>query len=132
MIKTLPQKIDKFGATLSAVCLVHCLILPVLLATVPFIALLGFMKNPLFEMMMIIFGIFNASFAVCASWKKHKNIFIFTLFSCGLILFAVNVMAHSLTIPINDYTITCGAALMGWGHLLNHKLCKNCSVCHHE
>jgi hypothetical protein len=121
--------IDKIGATLATVCIFHCLLLPVLLSTVPFVAFLGFMKNPLTETLMIIFAIINALLAIHSCRKKHNNYLIYGAFISGVILLGLNFIAHKF-IQSNEYIITIGAFIIGIGHIFNQKLNNSCTNCH--
>jgi MerC mercury resistance protein len=125
------EKLDKAGMILSVTCLVHCLILPVLLATLPFVSFLSFMKLPLTETLMILFAIFNAILAVTFNFQKHNNLIVPAFFFSGTILLLLNFIAHSF-VQKNEYLITIGAFLIGVGHLINHKLCGSCPKCTHE
>jgi len=125
------EKLDKAGVILAITCLVHCLLLPIILATIPFVAFLSFMKHPMTESLMIIFAILNSVLAVTLNFKKHKQLIIPTLFLSGSILLLLNFFAHTL-VQSNEYIITIGAALIGVGHLMNHKFCKSCPKCSHE
>jgi len=42
MKKNINEKIDKIGVSLSALCLVHCLALPVIMAKMPFFSFFFF------------------------------------------------------------------------------------------
>lgn len=125
------EKLDKAGVALSVTCLVHCLLLPILLATIPFVSFLAVMKAPLTETLMIIFAIANSILAVTLNFKKHKNFIVPTFFISGVILLFLNFVAHSF-VQQNEYIITIGAFLIGVGHFLNHKLCKSCPKCVNE
>jgi len=70
------EKLDKIGVSLSAICLFHCLLLPVLLATVPFMSFLSFLKTPVAEALLIIFAISNAILTVTMGFKKHKKFIV--------------------------------------------------------
>ena len=122
------ERIDKIGMGLSLVCLIHCLLLPVLLATIPFIAFLSFMKLPLTETIMIVFAITNALFAITSNFHKHKNYIVPGFFLAGIILLLMNFLAHKF-VQTNEYVITIGAGLIGVGHIINHKLCSTCPTC---
>jgi hypothetical protein len=126
--KTLNEKVDKIGVGLSALCLVHCLALPVIMATLPFVSFLSFMKQPFFEALIVIFAIFNAILAVTVGFKKHKKLIIPTFFLSGSILLGLFFFAHDF-IHNNEYVITIGAALIGLGHIFNNSYCKSCKKC---
>jgi hypothetical protein len=128
MSPSIAKKLDKAGMVLSMTCLVHCLLLPILLATLPFISFLSFMKAPLTETLMIVFAIFNAILAVTLGFKKHKNLIIPAFFISGTILLLFNFIAHRF-VESNEYIITIGAFLIGVGHFVNHMFCDHCPTC---
>lgn len=128
----LTEKLDKFGQALSAVCLVHCLLLPILLATIPFVGFLGMLHTPFAENLMIFLAIVNAVIAVTSGLKKHKNYIVLAIFLSGSLMFLLNYLFRSV---MNSYDIftPLGAFLIGTGHLMNNKLCNSCSRCkNHE
>jgi len=122
------KKIDKIGVSLSAICLVHCLALPVIMATLPFVSFLSFMKNPIFEGLIALFAIINAVAAVTTGYKKHKKLVVPAILLSGSILLALFFFAHDF-IHNNEYVITIGAFLIGIGHLFNGSYCKSCKKC---
>lgn len=122
------NKLDKIGVGLSSVCLVHCLLLPVLLATLPFMSFLAFMKHPITEGLMIVFAILNAIITVTFGFKKHNNFIVPAIFFSGSILLGLFFFANEF-IHHNEWIILIGAALIGVGHLFNKSLCKSCPTC---
>jgi len=133
MIKKIltPEKIDKLGVSLSTICLVHCLLLPVLLATVPCLAFLSFFRQPLAEALLIIFAISNAILSVTSGFKKHRNFIVPASFISGSIMLSFFFFAHHV-VEQNEYIILTGASLIGLGHVLNTYLCNKCSKCNNE
>ncbi len=122
------EKLDKIGVSLSAICLFHCLLLPVLLATVPFISFLSFLKTPVAEALLIIFAISNAILTVTMGFKKHKKFIVPTFFLSGAVMLSFFFFAHDL-VEKNEYIILIGAALIGIGHIFNNSFCKSCKRC---
>ena len=125
------EKLDKAGMTLSLLCLVHCLLLPVILVTLPFASFLSFMKDPTSEALMILLAIINSVVAVALNFKHHKKYAIPALFITGSLLLVLHFVAHGF-IHHNEYIITIGAFLIGIAHFINHKLCKSCPKCKDE
>jgi hypothetical protein len=125
------EKLDKIGVSLSAICLLHCLLLPVLLVTLPSVAFLSFFKNPISEAILIILAIGNAILVVTKNFKKHMNFIVPTAFAAGAVMLSLFFFAHEL-VEQNEYIILIGAALIGSGHLLNTYFCKTCEKCKHE
>lgn len=122
------EKLDKIGVSLSAICLFHCLFLPVLLATVPFISFLSFLKTPVAEALLIIFAISNAILTVTMGFKKHKKFIVPAFFLSGAVMLSFFFFAHDL-VEKNEYIILIGAALIGIGHIFNNSFCKSCKRC---
>lgn len=122
------KTIDKIGSFLAITCLIHCLLLPIILTAVPFLFFLGFMKSPLAETLMIIFAIGNGIFAIRECVKKHNNFIIPGLFLSGILLLALNFIAHTF-VQSNEYIITIGAFLLGLGHITNQRF-NRCPKCH--
>ena len=122
------EKLDKIGVSLSAICLFHCILLPVLLATVPFISFLSFLKTPVAEALLIIFAISNAILTVTMGFKKHKKFIVPAFFLSGAVMLSFFFFAHNL-VEKNEYIILIGAALIGIGHIFNNSFCKSCKRC---
>ena len=122
------EKLDKIGVSLSAICLFHCLLLPVLLATVPFMSFLSFLKTPVAEALLIIFAISNAILTVTMGFKKHKKFIVPAFFLSGAVMLSFFFFAHDL-VEKNEYIILIGAALIGIGHIYNNSFCKSCKRC---
>ena len=122
------EKLDKIGVSLSAICLFHCLLLPVLLATVPFVSFLSFLKTPVAEALLIIFAISNAILTVTMGFKKHKKFIVPAFFLSGAVMLSFFFFAHDL-VEKNEYIILIGAALIGIGHIFNNSFCKSCKRC---
>lgn len=126
--------LDKIGVGLSATCLVHCLLLPIILSVIPFVSFLSILTNPVVEVLMITFAIINALFVVVFGHEKHKNYFTLTLFITGISLLLLRFIASSFVMS-NEYVITIGAFSIGLGHFFNSRLCNHCKTCqldHHE
>jgi hypothetical protein len=125
------HKIDSIGQGLSAICLVHCLLLPIAISTLPFLGIFSFLTTPFAEWMLIIVAILNASIAVTSGFKKHNNYLVLTVFISGFLFLMAHVIfdkglhSHDTFAP----TVTLGAFLLGVGHILNKKLCQSCNKC---
>ena len=123
------SRIDKFGQTLSVVCLIHCLFLPVLLATIPFISFLGMLHTAFAENLMVLLAILNAVIAVTSGFKSHKNYIVISIFLSGAVMFICSYLFKNIMSSYDIFT-PLGAFLIGAGHLMNKKLCDTCHACH--
>jgi len=133
MVKNLNNRkaIDKAGVFLSTACLIHCLMLPVILTTFPFLAFLSFMQAPWAEALMIVFAIVNSIAAVTLNFKKHRKMIVPAMFASGSLLLLLHFIAHSF-VHSNPYVIAIGAGLIGLGHIINHMFCATCPKCKEE
>ncbi len=122
---------DSIGSTLSFVCLIHCLILPALIATAPFLVFLSFMKTPIAEAIMIALAVLNSVVATTSGFSKHQNYIAPTLLISGSILLLLHYFLHDY-VKITEYFIVLGVFIIGAGHILNKKLCKKCTKCRFE
>jgi len=128
MNKFLNKNIDGIGSALSFVCLIHCLVLPVLLATVPFISFVSFLNSFWAEALMMILAILNAIIAVTSGFKSHKNMIVLACFFSGIVFLMLSFVAHKF-LHINDFFTPIGAFVLGTGHILNKLSCKRCHSC---
>jgi hypothetical protein len=119
---------DQIGSTLSLVCLIHCLFLPILIATVPFVSFLSFMQSFWAEALMIIFAILNAILAVTSGFKQHKNYIVVSFFVSGALFLILSFIVHKY-LHFADYFTPIGAFILGAGHFFNKRMCKTCSTC---
>ncbi len=84
---------EKLGITLSILCAIHCLSLPLILFFAPYIAS-SFVFNESFEWFLVITSFVLAAFLLIKDYRRHKNlipIFLLSLaFLTKLIDFIVN------------------------------------------
>lgn len=82
---------DKMGMLLSFVCLVHCLLGPIVLIVVP--GLSGSFGHELFHWVMLLFVIPVAAFSFVKSYQSHKIKFPLQLGSLGILFLLIGVLA---------------------------------------
>ncbi|TQV72104.1 MerC domain-containing protein [Aliikangiella marina] len=115
---------DKTAIGLSFLCVVHCLILPLLLILVPSSTLQMFSDEGFHQGILI--AVFISSFtALTIGFKKHKQISIVYWISAGLmILFSAALLGHDLLGEYAEKILTVlGAAIIAIGHIKNYKTC---------
>lgn len=123
---------DKLGLTASTICLIHCMILPVLIAASPFLVVFSFVLNPAFELFMAFLALFSVSFTLCLNYSKHKKFIVPSLLVTGvlIILFkSFNGHSHHDHEVRVDWVMILGSCLLVVGHVINHNLCKACPAC---
>ncbi|MTI12948.1 MerC domain-containing protein, partial [Sansalvadorimonas verongulae] len=70
-MKTLQIVTDRLAISLSFLCLMHCLALPLLLVTLPSLTVLN-LENELFHVGMVAFVIPTSLYALTLGCKKHQ------------------------------------------------------------
>lgn len=128
--KILHSLADKFGITISTLCIIECTLRPVLLTVLSLGSVSG-VFHYIFALLVIPAsgtGVFNAL-------KSHRNVFVISLLIVGalLILYASFFLGHddhgTIFHPdLHLILIYAGGIALISGHLLNYKLCKVCAI----
>jgi hypothetical protein len=128
MIKAIAKKInfDALGISASALCAIHCAILPLFFTSLPLFGL-EILHNKIFEYGMIAFAGIVGSYALFHGWRKHHHkILPLIIFFTGLLFLVLKEVFVSeellLLLPAASFII--GA------HLLNYRYCRKANHCH--
>lgn len=124
------RTIDKFGATLSGACALHCAMAPILITIAPLLGI-GFLFDHRFESVIILMAIGFASLSV--GWgfvKKHRQFLPLGLLFIGS-MFLMSAYFHYMILP-HPATMALGGISIAISHIINAKLCKHCESCSHE
>jgi len=89
-IKTL----SSWSIFLSMLCAIHCMAMPILIASVSF-AGLQFITDPFYEVLIIGGSILLAAFALFTSLSNHKNINPLLIFAGSLFLVIPGLVVHN-------------------------------------
>lgn len=110
---------DNVGVICSALCLAHCLLLPLLLATGAIGSVGALLANEQVHMALLVPVIVLAALSFPAAYKQHNSMLPITLGSIGLItLLSALFLGEQLETPL---TVT-GAVLLIIAHLSNRNL----------
>ena len=115
---------DRFGATASFLCAVHCALLPLIIAALPAIGL-GFLANHRYERGFIAFASVLALTTFIAGFRRHRRFRAFWFLAPGILLLAAgigvdfeeNATAHALLVAL-------GGTLVAASHLTNLRLAQ--------
>lgn len=122
--------LDKSAITLSTLCLVHCLALPILTIFLPNM-LATTLSQEYFHILMIICVIPISIFSLTLGCKKHKKFSIGVYGSLGLILLILAVFSGQY--GLNEFgeklLTTIGAIMIAFAHFNNYRLCKKPNNC---
>ena len=119
--------LDKTAISLSIVCAMHCLFVPLVLLYAPTLAI-SVLTDELFHS-LLLFLVFPVSvFAMFLGCKKHKRYHIIFYGIIGLTILSVSaIWGHDIFGESGEIVATLiGASVLSFGHYKNQKLCKNC------
>jgi len=118
-------KPDFVAIGLSAVCLVHCLLLPVAVAAVPFSH--GWLGHDEAAVHWFLFGIglVVTSWALGAGFRRHGAAVVLLVGMVGLLVMLMGA-THLFERWLEATLTVAGALIVGAAHVLNLKLCASC------
>ena len=119
-------KFDKAAIGFSALCIAHCLLLPIGLALLPSVAIIGVLSDELFHSLLIVLIIPTSLVALSLGCRLHKSWLVFLLGAAGMsILVLTAFFAHDLLGEQFEKVATIlGAMLIATSHAQNFRLCR--------
>lgn len=117
--------VDRFGATASFLCAIHCALLPVVFGVLPALGL-AFLADHAFERAFVGFAIVLASLSLAVGWRQHGSLralwFLapgIALLVCGLVIDGdhASPTGHAILVSI-------GGTLVALAHLVNLRLAQ--------
>ena len=129
-MKFLTNSPDKPAIALSALCLVHCLVFPVLTLLLPSLAVLP-LEQEIFHIAMVVCVIPISIYALTMGCKQHHKRSIAYVGGIGLLLLVVAVVfgEHHMGELGEKLLTTVGAVTMAFAHFRNYKLCQKSEEC---
>ena len=121
-----PTGPDLVGQVLSAICAVHCVVTPIVLALLPAAAsfLGGF--HPVLLLLVIGVGLW----AFVPGYRAHRNVGVLALALLGVTLLAVAALVLHGNLVADTAVSFCGAVVMMTAHWRNRTLQKRCTAVH--
>ena len=110
---------DQIGVTLSAICAVHCLLLPLVVGVLPMIGVAWVSEET--ELWLSLVAVFVAGLSALWGYHLHKKLRVIALF-----VGAVGLVVMGLILGDVWYHTGGMFALLG-AHILSSSLCKSCS-----
>lgn len=122
-VKT-PHLLDKAAVTLSGLCLLHCLAMPVVLAALPFFNEIstGHLHA---ELLIIVIPV--SVFAFLSGYRTHGNRMVLALGTLGLVILTIGgTYAHSHYGLAADRALTiAGSLILAVAHFRNSRLSRH-------
>lgn len=110
--------LDRAAVALSALCLVHCLALPLVVASLPFLA--SYSEGHLHAQLLVVV-LPVSTVALGLGFRRHRNRRIFTTGSFGMLLLVIGAtVAHTQLGLVADRSFTiAGALVLAVSHFFN-------------
>src|ERR1700749_1530603 len=121
------QCADRLGVWTSALCVVHCLLTPVLLSSAAVFAHFLPAEESTHRFLALFVAFFGA-IAMILGFRRHRRKRVLLLMVCGLV-FIAGAACFGDRLPSHLYEVgitVCGSACMITAHRLNHTFCKSC------
>lgn len=123
--------LDKVSIGASAICAIHCALLPIILATVPALSHIS-AENHAFHIALVFVIVPMSLLAGFLGCSKHKDKWVLTGIASGLILLVLTALfGHDLVSELGEKVFTViASALLALSHWRNYKLCRE-KTCEH-
>ena len=121
---------DRLGITLSVVCLVHCLMLPLAIAALPLVAA-QWLHTSTFHTVMALVLLPVALLAVVPGLRLHGRVSVAAAMAAGLSLLSTAAFAGERLLS-REWGIgltLAGGAILVTAHAVNLALCRACPAC---
>jgi hypothetical protein len=115
--------LDRFGATGSIVCALHCALTPLLLAAIPSLGLSVWLGDG-FERGFVMFVTVLGLFSLIWGYRRHRVFRALGMLLFGLAALWAGVLyapLHQALVP-HAIVMTIGGTLVGLAHLVNLRL----------
>ena len=121
---------DKAAISLSGLCLVHCLALPLLVAFYP-VAFVLALSEEFFHWAMVMMAIPISTTSLFVGCQKHEKRQVLLVGGLGLVLLvAPFAVSHEVTDEQMEVVVTVlGALLLATAHIMNFRLCRAAECC---
>ncbi|WP_158966216.1 MerC domain-containing protein [Paraglaciecola sp. L3A3] len=132
MLKAFLNVADRSAITLSTLCMIHCLVLPIILILLPTLTSIAIFSDERFHT-WLLYGVLPISaFAVVSGYFHHRNWFVVLITSMGMsILLLVAFLGHAVFGDTGEVAMSViGSILVAYGHIRNFKSRKLLSQCH--
>lgn len=111
---------DALGVGTSVACAIHCLLLPLFVASLPVFGI-NIVSNRKFEYLMIFIAFAIGALAMRHGYQKHHKRFLpLLVFSAGILLLLLKQQWHEMELWILPFAVGC----IIWSHVINFKLSR--------
>jgi hypothetical protein len=117
--------LDQVAVGLSGLCLAHCLLLPLIIAVVPFFGHLG---SGHFHLQMLAFVLPISAIALALGYRRHRQRAIIAWGTLGMLLLVVGgtLMHKNFGLTADRLFTIAGALTLAVVHYFNNRLTRHC------
>ncbi|MBA2329047.1 MAG: MerC domain-containing protein [Flavisolibacter sp.] len=118
-------KADAISMGLSFVCLLHCIILPLFLTSIPFLGI-EVLENKSLELLTILLSLLIGGYAIKRGYTRfHRNKYVVVLFAAGISLM---MLSNFLIYSAEVWLKLSGGLVIFIAHIQNFNYSKKCSI----
>ena len=117
--------LDRFSIGLSALCLLHCLTIPLFIGMAPVVATFAFADES-FHIALIALVVPTSALALGLGCRKHRSWGVVAIGLMGLGLLATAAFSEAMGLgEIGETVLTViGALIVASAHVLNYRACR--------
>ncbi|KAF1711235.1 hypothetical protein CSC70_04790 [Pseudoxanthomonas kalamensis DSM 18571] len=125
MSSRLGSWLDRFGATGSLVCAIHCALLPLLITAMPALGVSSLLGER-FEQAFILFASLLGLFSLTLGYRRHRALQALGLLLPGLTALWLAALYPPLHVSqlLHGVVMALGGLLVGLGHMVNLRLSR--------
>lgn len=113
---------DRFGATISFLCAVHCALLPLVIAALPMLGL-GFLADHRFERIFVVFAGALALSSLLVGFRRHQSFRAFWFLVPGIVLLLSGIVIDVDHAAVGHAVlVSIGGVLVALAHVVNLRL----------
>lgn len=118
--------LDRLAMGISSFCIIHCLVTPVLLFSIPVLAS-TLVADESFHQILLLFVLPASSLALLLGCRRHKDWIVLVLGTLGLTQLAlIAFFGHELLGEAGETVATVvGSLVLVASHFRNHCLCRS-------
>ena len=126
------QRLDKLAISISSLCIVHCLLLPIGIVLIPSIGLQT-LADEAFHQMLIVAVLLTSCSALFMGCRQHKVWRVLAWGVSGLfLLIAAVLFGHDFGELFEKGLTLIGSLFVIIGHVQNYRLCKQLACSHNH
>ncbi len=125
-------RLDGLAVFFSGACLLHCLVLPLLVVSVPVLQGSAAIDEQTFHLVLLVFIVPTSALALAWGCRKHKDFLTLVLGGVGLsILTLTALFGHDLFGITGERLVTsAGGVILAAAHIRNFLVCREDDCVH--